>query len=286
MVNPDRGDKILEMIPTYSSDKTNNMKIVVNHLGQLNTYDFTEPHRHEYFEFFYFKRGGGTHHIDFVEFQIHDNSVHIVAPGQVHQMNRALDSEGYVVLFDLAALNPPKLIEDFLFEHICFDAEEMKPLFRFKDHEKATLHARIESIYEQYQQETSLNQLRIISEMQLFCLSCMEYSEIRDTLMHSDYMTFRKLLRQHYQDLKKVKEYAQKMNITERTLNDIVKQSSGKSASEVIYMHLVMEAKRLLRTGISVKQTAYTLNFDDPGHFSKFFKNKTGESPSDFQNHT
>jgi AraC-like DNA-binding protein len=47
-----------------------------------------------------------------------------------------------------------------------------------------------------------------------------------------------------------------------------------------------MEAKRLLRTGMSVKESAYALNFDDPGHFSKFFKNKTGESPSDFQNYT
>ena len=47
------------MIPTYSSEKTNNMKIVVNHLAQLNTYDFTEPHRHDYFEFFYFKKVEG-----------------------------------------------------------------------------------------------------------------------------------------------------------------------------------------------------------------------------------
>ena len=109
---------------------------------------------------------------------------------------------------------------------------------------------------------------------------------MKDTVIHSAYMDFRKLLRKHYRQLKKVKEYAEKMNITERTLNDIVKQNSGKSASEVIYLQLVMEAKRLLRTGISVKETAYALNFDDPGHFSKFFKNKTGESPSDFQNGT
>jgi AraC-like DNA-binding protein len=274
------------MIPTYSSDKTNNMKIVVNHLTQLNTYDFTEPHRHDYFEFFYFKKGGGTHYIDFVEFEIHDHSVHIVAPGQVHQMNRALDSEGYVVLFELPALHPPKEIEDFLFEHICLDAEELTPLFRFKQKEKPTLHALAESIYDNYKEGSTINQLKIVNEMQLFCLSCMEYSEMKDTPVHSDYMTFRKLIRIHYQQLKKVKDYAEKMNITERTLNDVVKQNSGKSASEVIYLHLVMEAKRLLRTGMSVKESAYALNFDDPGHFSKFFKNKTGESPSDFQNYT
>lgn len=274
------------MIPTYSSDKTNNMKIVVNHLTQLNTYDFTEPHRHDYFEFFYFKKGGGSHYIDFVEFEIHDNSVHIVAPGQIHQMKRALDSEGYVVLFDLPALSPPNVIEDFLFEHICLDAEELKPTFRFNAKEKETLHFRIESIYKYHKEHSLLNQLKIVNEMQLFCLCCMEYSEIKNTPIHSDYMIFRKLLRKHYQQLKKVKEYAEKMNITERTLNGVVKQNSGKSASEVIYLQLVMEAKRLLRTGISVKETAYALNFDDPGHFSKFFKNKTGESPSDFQNYT
>ena len=83
-------------------------------------------------------------------------------------MKRALDSEGYVVLFELSALNPPKLIEEFLFEHICFDAEELKPLFRFKDQDKATLHTRIESIYKKYKEDSSLSQLRIMSEMQLF----------------------------------------------------------------------------------------------------------------------
>ena len=114
----------------------------------------------------------------------------------------------------------------------------------------------------------------------------MEYSEMKDTPVHSEYMTFRKLIRIHYRELKKVKDYAEKMNITERTLNDVVKQNSGKSASEGIYLQLVMEAKRLLRTGMSVKESAFALNFEDPGHFSKFFKNKTGESPSDFQHHT
>ena len=87
------------MIPTHSSEKTSKRGITVNHLGQLNEYDFTEPHRHDYFEFFFFLSGGGTHYIDFIAFDIHPNSVHIVAPGQVHQMKRELDSEGHVVLF-------------------------------------------------------------------------------------------------------------------------------------------------------------------------------------------
>ena len=42
------------MIPTHSSDKTNRREIIVNKLSTLNEYDFSEPHRHNYFEFFCF----------------------------------------------------------------------------------------------------------------------------------------------------------------------------------------------------------------------------------------
>jgi AraC-like DNA-binding protein len=34
--------------------------------------------------------------------------------------------------------------------------------------------------------------------------------------------------------------------------------------------------------GMSAKETAYDLNFDDPGHFSKFFKTNMGVSPSEY----
>jgi len=44
-----------------------------------------------------------------------------------------------------------------------------------------------------------------------------------------------------------------------------------------------MEAQRLLNTGMSAKEVAFDLQFDDPAHFSKFFKNQTGIPPSEFQ---
>jgi len=271
------------MIPTHRSEKTSQRGIVVNHLAQLNEYDHTEPHRHDYFEFFFFKEGGGVHYIDFIPFEIHPNSVHIVAPGQVHQVQRALDSEGHVVLFELSAINAPAAIENFLFEHICLDASELHPVFRFTEELKITLDRRMEAIFTCAQRGSELDKLKVINEIQLFCISCMEHVGDQGISVDSDYLRFRCALKDHYKELKKVKEYADMLNMTERALNDLSKSHSGSNASEVIYKHIIMEAKRLLRTGISVKETAYSLNFDDPAHFSKFFKNKTGVSPSDFQ---
>jgi AraC-like DNA-binding protein len=86
--------------------------------------------------------------------------------------------------------------------------------------------------------------------------------------------------------MKKVKEYSEALNMSEKSLNEIVKRHTGESISSIIYKQIIMEAKRLLNTRLSIKETAYTLNFEDPAHFSKFFKTKTGVSPSEFQNYT
>lgn len=274
------------MIPTYSSEKTQKMRIVVAHLDLLNSYDFTEPHRHDYFEFFYFQKGGGIHSIDFKSFDIKDNSVHIVAPGQIHQVKRELDSEGYVILFELGAIESPKAIEEFLFEHICLDAGELNPTYHLKSEEKDIHLNRSQELFSAFLLDSDYSKLKMINLLHSFCIACMEASVRKNDQINNDYLLFRKHLKNHFTTIKKVKEYAEMMHISERSLNDLVKKNTGKSTSEVIYERIVMESKRLLRTGISVKETAYSLNFDDPAHFSKFFKTQTGQSPRDFQNCT
>lgn len=274
------------MIPTHSSEKTKKMGLVVNHLGQLSEYDFTKPHRHDYFEFFYFQKGGGTHTVDFIDFPIYNNSIHIVAPGQVHQMRRALDSEGHVLLFELSAIQAPLEIENFLFEHICLNAEELNPIFKLSDDDFKVNIKNIESIYESFTRGAELDRLKLQNGLHKFCIDCMELSQKSKYVINTDYLQFRKFLRTNFKGLKKVKDYANLMHISERSLNDLVKENSGKSASEVIYHQVIMEAKRLLRTGITIKEVAYALSFDDPAHFSKFFKSKTKQTPKEFQNNT
>ncbi|MBK7964525.1 MAG: AraC family transcriptional regulator [Bacteroidetes bacterium] len=98
------------------------------------------------------------------------------------------------------------------------------------------------------------------------------------------YSAFRRLMHNEYKSLKKVKDYAASLNVTEKYLNDEVMQKCGETVSAVISRHLILEAKRLLNTGVSAKEVSYELNFTDPAHFSKFFKTQTGFSPSEFKN--
>ncbi|MDG1841405.1 MAG: helix-turn-helix transcriptional regulator [Crocinitomicaceae bacterium] len=275
------------MIPIHDSDRTQRREIIVNHLKQLNDYDYREPHRHNYFELFFFLKGGGFHKVDFVKFDIESNSAHIIAPGQVHQMKRNLDSEGFVVLFELNALEAPKEIENFLFQQMCLDASENSPCFSFSKEKYSILEYKIKNMLSLYEEKLEIAKLSLRNEVQSFLIECMkEAEEQKKPIVSIEYFNFRKLLHANFSKMKKVKEYAEALHLTEKTLNEIVKKHTGESTSNIIYKQIIIEAKRLLNTGISIKETAYALNFDDPGHFSKFFKTKTNLSPSEFQNYT
>lgn len=269
------------MIPTHSSEKTNRREIIVNKLSTLNEYDFSEPHRHNYFEFFCFIEGGGNHIIDFKKIPITSNSIHIVAPGQVHQVNRELDSNGFVYLFELDAINGPSEIMEFLFDHICYDVNEISPSYSISD--TNSLKMLTDLIWNAQFEKNGLSHLSIQNAIQSLCIKCMNTLGDSHERSKSEYSDFRKLLFKEFRNIKKVKDYADSLNITEKALNEIVKAQTGKSTSQVIYNQIVLEAKRLLQTGMSAKEVAYDLNFDDPAHFSKFFKSNTGYSPTEFR---
>ena len=271
------------MIPIHNSEKTNRKKIIVNRLSKLNDYDFSEPHRHDYFEFFYFNKGGGTHVVDFEDFEIKDNSIHIVAPGKIHQVKRSLDSNGFVCLFELDALSAQIEVGEFLFEHECCSINEMHPTYEFSQEQSLLITALASSISLTIGETAELNQISLRALIQNLTVECMKaIGEVGIVKDHDHYVAFRKLVLANFRQYKKVKEYAEQLAMSEKILGELVKQRTGKSTSEIIYDQIILEAKRLLLTGMSIKETAYDLNFEDPGHFSKFFKSKTGVSPSEF----
>ena len=70
------------------------------------------------------------------------------------------------------------------------------------------------------------------------------------------------------------------LQITAGHLSDVIKRQSGKTAIEHIHERIVMEAKRqLLHAGLSVKEIAYALGFDDAAYFNRFFKRITSVTP-------
>lgn len=77
---------------------------------------------------------------------------------------------------------------------------------------------------------------------------------------------------------------AGQLNISVRYLSDLLKQETGKTAMELIHIHLINEAKNLLTVADqSVAEIAYNLGFENPPYFSRLFKKEVGISPVAFK---
>jgi AraC-like DNA-binding protein len=81
-----------------------------------------------------------------------------------------------------------------------------------------------------------------------------------------------------------VEKAAESLQISPKHLSKVLKQTLGKTASEIIHEKLVEEAKHyLVQTALSVSEIAYTLDFDDVSNFAKFFKRYTSLTPAQFR---
>lgn len=95
---------------------------------------------------------------------------------------------------------------------------------------------------------------------------------------------FMKLLIKHYQEERSVQFYAGQLAITPRYLTQTVKEVAGKTAGDLIDEMVITEAMILLNNPVySIGQVAISLQFSDQFFFSKFFKNKTGLTPSEYR---
>ncbi len=96
---------------------------------------------------------------------------------------------------------------------------------------------------------------------------------------------FMKLVKDHHTQYRNVGFYAEKLCLTPKYLSKLVKTASGQSAPEWIDSYVILEAKNLLKhSNISIKEIVYNLNFPNQSVFYKFFKMRTGMTPSEYRN--
>ena len=81
-----------------------------------------------------------------------------------------------------------------------------------------------------------------------------------------------------------VEYYASQLDITPRYLSLICKKRTGFNASKIIDSAVIRKAKVLLRQqGLSVLEVSERLNFVSQSFFGKYFKQRTGVSPSRYK---
>jgi AraC-like DNA-binding protein len=95
---------------------------------------------------------------------------------------------------------------------------------------------------------------------------------------------FSVLVEEHYKTKKTVVEYARLLNKSPKTISNIFSKFTDTTPLGVIHDRIILEAKRMLYyTPVPVKEVGIELGYLDPAQFSKFFKNQTGKTITEFR---
>ncbi|WCT09858.1 helix-turn-helix domain-containing protein [Mucilaginibacter jinjuensis] len=78
--------------------------------------------------------------------------------------------------------------------------------------------------------------------------------------------------------------FAKQLNVHVNHLNKALKEITGQTTTQLINERILQEAKVLLKsTNWSIAEIAWSLGFEEPNHFSSFFKSRTKTTPVKFR---
>ncbi len=243
----------------------------------------TQPHKHDFYTVIWIKQASGSHFIDFKEYPVADHHLFFINPGQVHSLELETMKDGIVILFTEDFLCQVTANSDLLGSIELFQNFDNKPVFIpeiFRNH----LQIITEILENEFNQSHIFQKDLLYAYLRAFLIQCIRIKN-QQTKEDKPIMTkpqeilrhFKELVEKEYKTSHKVKDYADKLNITANHLNDIVKLQLGKTAKEIIQNRITLEARRnAYYTDCNLKEITYFLGFDDPAHFSKFFKKQTG----------
>jgi len=246
-----------------------------------------ELHRHDYFFILALEKGSGTHEIDFIPYEIHDNAIFLMRPGQVHQLTLNAGSTGFMLQFNQdfyypSEKNSGQLLRKASNKNNCqLDNQRIKKLLTI-----------LNNIFQEYTEKQEGYYEIIKANLGIFFIELVRHRQNKsapskgETLYSQQRMEeLLTLIETNLATQKQVSAYASMLNLSTFQLNAITKTTLGKNCSELINDLIILESKRyLLATSNQVNQIAYHLGYEDVSYFIRFFKKHTGLSPEAFRN--
>jgi AraC family transcriptional activator of pobA len=249
------------------------------------------PIKTDYYSVILCLRGSCKKTIGHFVFEVYPNSIHLVSPAFITSFEDAsADLLLYQVMFKKEFLLNNLLKENIL-NNLLEVNPEYPPIYGLSQKSCASL----KSLYEKMSDESRekgafhLQILRLLLtdllyEMNRACENCLLHSTRHLSKQYQLVYKFKKLVEDQFLTLKTVQEYADALFISAKYLTEIVKGETGQNALHVIHNRLYLEAQYLLSSsGLSIKEIAERLNFDNSSHFSRFFKRFAGNNPSEFK---
>lgn len=244
-----------------------------------------EPHFHDFEELLIGTEGVLEHFIDFKSQEIEAPYISFVTKGKVHRViPKAKDGRCHVWAIRFKSEFIPETTFQLysFFNHNaniklshgrCFDRlvqmcamiqDELKqsePDLSVVKHLLSTLFVMIESEKQKQSPDTAF-----------------------ENTQNSTFSNFLNLLENNFRRDEGVEFYAEHLFMTSRNLNQITQKLVHQSVSEIIETRKLIEAKNLLTASDkTIAEIAFEIGYNEKSYFSKVFKKKSGQTPSEFR---
>jgi len=247
-------------------------------------------HLVEFYIILIIKEGKGFHTIDFTDYECKKGTILTIRKDQIQKFKISNNFKGTLLLFT----------NDFLVSYLeKLEAQKTLQLFnellgvpkiQLSNTESDEIFSIIEKINQEYFNINDVYSLGIIrSKLHILITQLFRIKSTQSQFLHhrkylSDFIAFQELVEKNVIKTLKVKDYAQMMGVSTKTLNTITKSIISKSAKEFVDEICTKQIKRLLiNTNQTVKEIAYTSGFEEIPNFYKYFKRQTKLTPEQFR---
>jgi AraC-like DNA-binding protein len=238
--------------------------------------------------FLYIEEGKGTHMVDFQEYPFRAGSMIFVQREQVHAFDLSSKPKGKVLLFTqvfLDNVHTNMRLPNYTPTHL---NQQHTPLLYLD----AVNNKRSQTLINEMITEIKLDNSDPLLIMYLFSALALLLHRLRPEVRHDKLSTeqslklarFFALMQEHFEHIRDANWYANQINTTYKTLNQVCKVATGLTAKQMIDAFTLIEMKRrLIVTNAPSQQIAYDFGFEDASNFVKYFKKQTTLTPSQFQ---
>lgn len=248
-----------------------------------------DHHGLTFFVLLLIERGNGRHSINFQDYDYSQGTLFLLGPNNIHKFYES-EAEGRILVFTesfvyqyLNEKNAAKLFQ-------LFSQHLTSPMLQLQQPEYLKIKDLIQAVENEFRTERDGFSMELIRSFLHIIITHIIRIKSYDNAMLStsprleQFLKYQSLVEEHCQEHRKVSYYADLLNITPRTLNNITNSTLKKSAKTVIEEVMVSRIKQyLINTSLYVSQIAYECGFHEPSHLTKFFSKHTGLTPKRFR---
>ncbi len=203
------------------------------------------------------------------------------------------EEEGWLLFF-----HPDLLLKSSLalkINQYTFFEYEANEALHLSNEERGTLNNIISKIQDEYTRKMDRHSRSlIISKLESLLNYSLRFYErqfiTRSSAHKSIVVMFESILNTSLEETNLSKEFpsikylAEKINLSPNYLSDILRKETGYSAKDYINNLVIKRAKeKLMGTNDSISEIAFSLGFNYPHYFTRFFKSKIGMTPSRYR---